>query len=169
MACLAKSPSAISTWQRPQMPRPPQTESRSTPSPRAAASRLVPSANSPRLPDGVKTTRWALNGNFSDAGSCPGAPAPLAPAAAGARLSLRRWFAIFAYPCPAIGVVAHDNVGAKDGLDVLGVERIHDRRGEAGADHHREECRRQSAAIGQAEGEVRRAAAGVDLELSVQA
>src|ERR1700728_1484024 len=49
------------------MPRPPQTESRSTPSSRAAASRLVPSANSPRLPDGVKTTRWALNGNPSTA------------------------------------------------------------------------------------------------------
>src|SRR3984885_7746146 len=45
------------------MPRPPQTESRSTPSSRAAASRLAPSANSPRLPDGVKTTRWALNVN----------------------------------------------------------------------------------------------------------
>src|SRR5208282_185181 len=55
----------ISTWQRPQMPRPPQTESRSTPSARAAASRLVPSANSPRFPDGVKTTRWALNAGLS--------------------------------------------------------------------------------------------------------
>src|SRR5271154_5930566 len=45
------------------MPRPPPTESRMTPSSRAAASRLAPSANSPRLPDGVKTTRWALNVN----------------------------------------------------------------------------------------------------------
>src|SRR3984957_17610709 len=60
MACLAKSPSAMSTWQRPQMPRPPQTESRSTPSARAASSRLAPSPNSPRLPEGVKTTRWVI-------------------------------------------------------------------------------------------------------------
>ena len=37
-ACLANSPSAISIWQRQQMPRPPQTESRSTPSLRAASS-----------------------------------------------------------------------------------------------------------------------------------
>src|ERR1700759_1315515 len=43
------------------MPRPPQTESRSTPRARAASSRLKPSATSPRFPDGVKTTRWALN------------------------------------------------------------------------------------------------------------
>ena len=37
-ACLANSPSATSIWQRPQMPRPPQTELRSTPSLRAASS-----------------------------------------------------------------------------------------------------------------------------------
>ena len=33
-------------------------QSRSTPSARAASSRLAPSANSPRLPEGVKTMRW---------------------------------------------------------------------------------------------------------------
>ena len=32
MPCLANAPNAGSTWQRPQIPRPPQTESRSTPS-----------------------------------------------------------------------------------------------------------------------------------------
>src|SRR6202521_4575527 len=37
------------------MPRPPQTESRSTPSLRATSSTLAPSATSSRLPDGVKT------------------------------------------------------------------------------------------------------------------
>src|SRR5271170_5741952 len=99
------------------MPSPPQTESRSTPSSRAAASRLVPSANSPRLPDGVKTTRWALN----DKSSNPGPPSPLAPSPASACLALRRRFAIFADPGGAIGVVPHDNVGAEDRLDVLGV------------------------------------------------
>src|SRR3984957_15031319 len=46
------------------MPRPPHTESRSTPSARAASKRLKPSANSPRLPEGVKTTRWVIS-------SCP--------------------------------------------------------------------------------------------------
>src|SRR6516165_10299688 len=113
MACLAKSPWATSTWQRPQMPRPPQTESRSTPSVRAAASRLVPSANSPRLPEGVKTTRCALKLERSSSR----APASLAPPAARARLSLRRGLAIFADPLAAVGIVAHHHVGAKDRLD----------------------------------------------------
>src|SRR5215208_4721031 len=57
MPCLANSPSPIVTWQRPQMARPPQTESMSTPSARAAVSTGVPSGNRPRLPDGVKTRR----------------------------------------------------------------------------------------------------------------
>src|SRR5690606_6904386 len=38
------------------MPRPPQTESRSTPSWRAAVSTGVPTAKRPRLPEGVKIT-----------------------------------------------------------------------------------------------------------------
>ena len=45
MPSLANSPSPTSTWQRPQMPRPPQTESRSTPSLRAASSSDVPSGS----------------------------------------------------------------------------------------------------------------------------
>ena len=57
MPSLANAPSPTVTWQRPQRPRPPQTESRSTPSARAACSNGVPMANRPRLPDGVKTTR----------------------------------------------------------------------------------------------------------------
>ena len=44
------------TWQRPQIPRPPQTESMSTPSERAASRTVVPSGNRPRRPDGVKMT-----------------------------------------------------------------------------------------------------------------
>ena len=38
------------------VPRPPQTESMSTPRLRAACSSGVPSGKRPRLPDGVKTT-----------------------------------------------------------------------------------------------------------------
>ncbi len=54
--CLGNSPSASTTWQRPQRPRPPHTESMSTPSERAACSSGVPSGKRPRRPDGVKTT-----------------------------------------------------------------------------------------------------------------
>ena len=59
MPCLANSPSPSVTWQRPQIARPPQTESMSTPSARAACSTGVPSAKRPRLPEGVKTIRCA--------------------------------------------------------------------------------------------------------------
>jgi hypothetical protein len=60
MPCFANSPSAMSTWQRPQMPRPPQTESTSTPSVRAAESSGVPTGKRPRLPEGMKTTSGSL-------------------------------------------------------------------------------------------------------------
>ncbi len=63
--CLANSPSATSTWQRPQMPRPPQTESTSTPSVRAAERSGVPTGKRPRLPEGVKTTSGSLRGHGS--------------------------------------------------------------------------------------------------------
>ncbi len=56
-AMLANSPSPTFTWQRPQMARPPQTESMSTPSARAACNTGVPTAKRPRLPEGVKTMR----------------------------------------------------------------------------------------------------------------
>ncbi len=42
------------------MPRPPQTESTSTPSVRAAESSGVPTGKRPRLPEGVKTTSGSL-------------------------------------------------------------------------------------------------------------
>src|ERR1051326_4932313 len=54
MPSLAKLPSLTSIWQRPQMPRPPHTESMSTPRLRAAVSTAVPQANRPRRPDGMK-------------------------------------------------------------------------------------------------------------------
>ena len=52
--CLGNDPTPWLTWQRPQIPRPPQTESMSTPSERAASRTVVPAANRPRRPDGVK-------------------------------------------------------------------------------------------------------------------
>ena len=58
--CFANSPSASTTWQRPHIPRPPQTESMSTPSERAACSSGVPSGKRPRLPEGVKTTNASV-------------------------------------------------------------------------------------------------------------
>ncbi len=50
MPCLAKSPSPITTWQRPQIPRPPQTESTSTPNCRAQSRSDEPSGNRPLQP-----------------------------------------------------------------------------------------------------------------------
>ena len=84
MPCLGKSPNEGLTWHFEQMPRPPQTESRSTPSARAAASTVVPAGKRPRWPDGVKITRgsrgypFGRKGNAgaerSQAGACtPGA------------------------------------------------------------------------------------------------
>ena len=60
MPCLAKSPSLQSIWQRPHMALPPQTESISTPSDRAASSTGVPIGKRPRLPLGVNTTFASL-------------------------------------------------------------------------------------------------------------
>ena len=85
--CLANSPSATTIWQRPQIPRPPQTESRSTPSERAASSRFVSCANRPRLPEGVKTTSASAASLTAPAGSrrAPRPAAALAAAAAARR------------------------------------------------------------------------------------
>ena len=55
--CLAKLPKLGSTWQRPHKPRPPHTESISTPSARAACNKGVPKGKRPRRPDGVNTTK----------------------------------------------------------------------------------------------------------------
>src|SRR5277367_5253304 len=67
--CLANSPSATSTWQRPHKPRPPQTESMSTPRLRAACSSGVPTGKLPRLPEGVNTTRGSRAAILLE--SCP--------------------------------------------------------------------------------------------------
>ena len=54
MPCFANDPKAGTTAHRPQIPRPPQTESMSTPSERAASRTVVPAGARPRRPDGVK-------------------------------------------------------------------------------------------------------------------
>ena len=56
MPCFGNSPIPGSTWQRPQIPRPPQTESMSTPSDARGIEDGRAPANRPRRPDGVKTT-----------------------------------------------------------------------------------------------------------------
>src|SRR5689334_9729093 len=72
--CFANSPTLCSTWQRPQIPRPPQTESMSTPSRRAASRTVVPGSNRPRRPDGVKMTRGSavIDLLAGSPGSAPG-------------------------------------------------------------------------------------------------
>ncbi len=65
MPCLGKLPSAGMTWQRPQLPRPPQTESRSTPSERAASRRSSRGSNRPRRPDGREDQRASRLGRRS--------------------------------------------------------------------------------------------------------
>src|SRR5262245_4061682 len=165
MPCLANSPSAMSTWQRPQMPRPPQTESTSTPSVRAAERSGVPTGKRPRLPEGMKTTSGSLAvmGRRSGAGRA----APLAAAAEnGLALGARRLLLAEALdPTLAVWVVAHHHVGAEAGAHGLGVQRIRDRRGEARGDRHRQEGAVDAVAVGQAEADVRGAAGRVDLQL----
>src|SRR5262249_13233128 len=107
MPCLANSPSTGFTWQRPQMPRPPQTESISTPSARAACRTGVPIGKRPRRPEGVKTTVASAT-----------APPSLAAAARGRGLGAggagRGLLAELLEPAHAVGVVAHERVGRQD-------------------------------------------------------
>src|SRR5262245_27985225 len=157
----------MSTWQRPQMPRPPQTESTSTPSVRAAESSGVPAGKRPRLPEGMKTTSGSLAvmGRWSGAGGA----APLAAAADGSAFRARRLLLAEAGdPALAMRVVAHHHVGAEAGAHGLGVQRVRDRRGEARGDRHRQEGAVDAVAVRQAEADVRGAAGRVDLELVAQ-
>src|SRR5215472_17051408 len=135
---LANSPSAISIWQRPQMPRPPQTESMSTPRLRAACSSGVPSGNRPRRPEGMKTT------SASGLPAAPGArgsgtAAAAFPPAPGTFLALGQRLAEFLDPAHAILVMTHGHVGAEDRGHLLRMERIGDGGGHAGADEHGKE------------------------------
>src|SRR5579883_1852999 len=140
------------------MPRPPQTESMSTPSVRAACRTGVPTGKRPRRPAGVKTT-------------VASATAPPSLAAAARRLALgaggagRRLLAELLEPAHAMGVVAHQRIGGQHRAQDLVVAGVGDRGGHAGTDRHGEKGRVDAAARGQAEADIGGAAAGVDLEL----
>ena len=161
-----------STWQRPQIPRPPQTESMSTPSERAASRTVVPSGKRPRRPDGVKMTSGvgglahgrplSRRPRFRPAPARAGDvdPAPL--------LALQRGRPERPDPAAALGVVAHQHVGGHHRMaDTFG-DRVRDRRREPAGDRHREVAAVDPLAVGQAEADVRRAAGAVDLELVAQ-
>ena len=186
--CFGYSPSAGRTWQRPHSPRPPQTESRSTPRARAASRTVVPSANRPRRPDGVKMTSGSAPEVTTRRRRChAAAPAPEAapPAAASARRLTRRPRSPAAIapsgplPIPGSGrggrltriqraasaVVAHQDVGGHDGRPDLRRQRVRDRRGQPGRDRHRQEGRVDPLPVRQPEADVRGAAGRVDAEL----
>src|SRR4029077_16923711 len=105
-------------------PRPPQTESMSTPRARAASRTVVPSGTVPRRPEGVKmicgslATGWALDGGGHGAAVHP-APADLA---------FRDGFAMGEDPATAVGVVAHEHVGGHDRPLEVRLHRVRDRR-----------------------------------------
>ena len=170
--CLGNEPIPWLTWQRPQIPRPPQTESMSTPSDRAASRTVVPSGNRPRLPDGVKMTRTsAVLGHEATAQPGTGVSAgdplrrrltrrPCSPSSRGQPEATD--------PAAALGIVAHQHVGGHDGvLHTLG-DRVRDRRGQPAGDRHRQVGAVDPFAIGQTEADVRRPAGAVDLELVAQ-
>src|SRR5216683_6428057 len=100
------------------MPRPPQTESTSTPSARAACRTGVPSGNRPRKPEGVKT----MAASSATASPC------LAPAARGLGFRARgRLLAELLEPAHAGGVMAHHRVGRHDRPQNLVVTWVGDR------------------------------------------
>src|SRR6476620_7941181 len=115
MPCFGNSPSPCVTWQRPQMPRPPQTESMSTPSDRAASRTVVPVGKRPRRPDGVKMTSASPATVTVPLADRDGAAVD--PAAAD--LAFGDGHPVGADPAGAIGVVAHQHIGGHDaGLDL---------------------------------------------------
>ena len=126
----------------------------------------------PRLPDGVKTTSVGHGLRIATAVDPVAARAAAAPRPAARGSVARRpsaWrLAERLEPAPAVAVVAHQHVGAHDRGHLLGVQRVHDRRGHAGADRHGEEGGVEGVPVGQAEADVGGAAGGVDLELLAQ-
>src|SRR5450755_4040241 len=177
--CLANSPSATKTWQRPHSPRPPQTESMSTPRLRAACSRGVPTGKFPRLPEGVNTTRgsrgamrYALPRSSGPAAMTTFAAPPRSLpggcrcrcAGAGARGRIAK----ASDPARAVGIVAQHDVCTHAGSDDLYVQRIGDRGSHAGAHSHRQERTVDAIPVRQPEADVRSAAGGIDLEFGAQ-
>src|SRR3954452_3449251 len=158
MPCFANSPTLCSTWQRPQIPRPPQTESMSTPSLRAASRTVVPGADRPRRPDGVKMTRassatssfLAIAGSAADggAGLDPG-PSPVDAPTAG--LALRRRGPELGGTAAGILVVPLEHVRGNDGRPDALRDRVRDRAGQARGDRHPQERAVDPLTVRQAE------------------
>ena len=155
------------------MPRPPHTESMSTPSVRPASSTVVPAGNAPRRPEGVKITSGSVrrHGRRAELSRRPRRGGRLTRR--GRRAGLRglapgRRVAVGEDPRGGVGVVAHQHVGGHDrradlgssGLVIAEVRPLLMAIGEErGVD---------PLAVRQAEAHVRRAAGGVDLELVAQ-
>src|SRR5688572_22778978 len=179
MPCFANSPSATRTWQRPQMARPPQTESMSTPSVRAAASSGVPTANRPRLPDGVKTTSGSgrltkpRSGrrNRSTAVTAFAAPTRGRSRARGSRRGGARSWCLTepADPARAVRVVTHHDVRRHARADDVPVQGVRDCGRKARRDRHREEGAVDAVAVWQSEAHIRCPTGRVDLELFPEA
>ena len=170
--CLANAPTPWLTWQRPQIPRPPQTESMSTPSERAASRTVVPSGNRPRRPDGVKITSASagslIGRRLSPRPATRRRPAAAAPVDPAALLALGRGLAERPDPAAALRVVAHQHVGGHDRVPDALRDRVRDRRGQPARDRHRQERPVDPLAVRQPEADVRGAAGAVDLELVAQ-
>src|SRR3954447_12842029 len=154
------------TWQRPQIPRPPHTESISTPSRRAASRTVVPVSNRPRRPDGVKMTSASsvttllLVRSAADGGTGLGTgPAPIDPSATD--VAVGRADAMGPDPARRILVVALENVRGHDGgPDAFG-DRIGDRARQARGNRHRQERAVDSLPVRQSEADVAGAAGRV--------
>src|SRR4051794_30620058 len=99
MPCFGKAPAAGVTWHRPQIPRPPHTESMSTPSDRAASRTVVPVGTRPRRPGGVKMTSGSAEGAPGGIGSgrpdaCAGKGSPTTVDATPAGLAIEHRLAV---------------------------------------------------------------------------
>ena len=160
------SPSLDLDLAAPADPRPPQTESRSTPSPRAASAPCAV-GEVPRRPDGVKTTRrcsvtrLAASARRPLAGGAPVAAAAAAPprrrrrrAARSRRRSARRCPSSRRPPSTALRISSCSGFVIADVIPAaIAIGR---------------NARVEAVAVGQAEADVRGAAGRVDAELLAQ-
>src|SRR6185295_5772170 len=179
MPCFANSPSPTVIWQRPQIARPPQTESMSTPSDRAACSTGVPIGKRPRRPEGVNTisaSSLSVIPLSAAAASFLALPASRIDIIARSRRASiaglrRRWgrFAELANPGEAVGIDAVQHIGAHDRVHVFIMQRIHDRARHPVRGGHRQEIAGKRPSLRHAEGDVARPAGGIDLELLPEA
>src|SRR5262245_47188013 len=120
MPCFGKVPNEGSTWHRPQIRRPPQTESMSPTTERAASRNVVSSGNRARRAGGVKMTSGSAATARTSASR--GDEPAVDPAAPG--LAIGRRLAVGDDPARAVGVVAHEDVGGHHGPLEVGLHRV---------------------------------------------